>query len=160
MTNGLTGIRIITAVANTSPYNLAPIQGVQLADGSWTGAGGSPNLLYAETPGFAGNTGVALHTAMSTVTGYSAVVTLSGPLKSVITVTYSFNRPRYYYSSTTITPAGTGQFTQTITMYAGSKSILINDWSDMQFAYYVPLISAVTPDTMRWKGHSGPNSVQ
>src|SRR5664279_2008261 len=39
LTNGLTGVRIVTAAANGTPWNKAPIQGVKLTSGTWTGAG-------------------------------------------------------------------------------------------------------------------------
>src|SRR5262249_22246182 len=39
LTNGLTGVRIIAPAANPSPWNKAPIQGVLMSNGIWTGVG-------------------------------------------------------------------------------------------------------------------------
>src|SRR5262249_46392347 len=104
ITNGLTGIRIITPGANPKPWNLAPIQGILLPDGvTWTGAVGSPNFLYAEAnQGSSGCVGCPLRTPMYTATGYSVSLTDSGPLKAVLKATYTFNRPRYFYGQAAI----------------------------------------------------------
>jgi hypothetical protein len=153
ITNGLTGVRVVTAAGNPSPYNLAPIQGIQLANGSWTGVGASPNLLYTESVGLAGNMGEPLHTPAYTVTGYSVVVVDAGPMKTVIQASYTFNRPEYYYGSTTLQTPGPGHYTVTFTLYANSKTVLVDEDSDTQFSYYIPLINQLTPDTARWKGH-------
>src|SRR5262249_47426750 len=39
------------------------------------------------------------------------------------------------------------------TMYANSKSIVVDEDSDMQFAYYLPLYAQLLPDTARYRGH-------
>jgi hypothetical protein len=158
ITNGLTGVRIVTPGANPTPsFNLAPIQGIRLADGSWTGAGASPNLLYSENQASAGAAGVALQTPMYTVTGYNVTVVDRGPMKTVLKVSYTFNRPRYFYS-TTINSAGTGHYTLIITLYANSKSVLIDEDSDMQFSYFLPLYAQVQPDQARYRGHDAISS--
>ena len=158
--NGLTGVRIVTSSANPAPWNLAPIQGILLPNGTWTGAGSTPNFLYTESPnGYAGDVGVSLRTKAYSATGYSVTVTDSGPIKTVLKVTYTFNRPRYYYSTKTINTAGAGHYTLIVTMYANSKSILIDEDSDMQFSYYIPLYAQLTPNTMRLRGHGSNNSI-
>ena len=154
ITNGLTGVRIITQGANPRPFNLAPIQGLQLADGTWTGAGSSPNLLYAQSPDLIGNVGEPLQTPMFTATAYNVAVVDSGPMKVVIRASYVFNRPvNYYGGQPPISPAGAGHYTLIVTVYANSKAIVIDEDSDMQFSYYIPIYSEVQPDTARWKGH-------
>ena len=122
--------------------------------GVWTGSGASPNLLYAEPTGLAGAVGVSLQTPMYTATGYTVTVTDPGPLKVTVTATYTFNRPKYLYGTTVINPAaGPGHYTVILTMYANSKSILIDEDSDMQFSYYLPLNAQLTPDQARYRGH-------
>jgi hypothetical protein len=116
--NGLTGVRIISPDANPRPWNRAPIQGILLPGGVWTGVGPSPNLLYSEREASAGQIGVPLQTAMPDATGYNVEIVDSGPLKVVVRSTYKFNRPRYAYGSTVINRAGAGHYTLTMTMYA------------------------------------------
>lgn len=140
MVNGITGTRLVTTAGNPNPYYFSPIQGLKLVSGTWTGAAsGSPNKIYTESVGFTGNTGEPLQTPAYTATGFSSSITLNGALKSQITLNYTFNRPRYYFSTTTINASGTGHYTVVITMYAGSKSILIDEDTDMQMAWYLPL---------------------
>jgi hypothetical protein len=153
MTNGLTGIRIVTPASNPRPWNLAPIQGILLPNGVWTGAGSSPNLLYSESLVDAGKVKALLHTPGYTVTGYNVALTDSGPLKTVMHITYTFNRPQYSYGAKVVNTAGPGHYTLIVTMYANSKSILIDEDSDMQFSYYLPLYAQLMPDQARFRGH-------
>lgn len=155
ITNGLTGVRIVAAAGNPAPWNLAPIQGILLSNGAWTGAGATPNFLYTETNhnGEAGNVAEPLTTPAYTVTGYSVTVVDSGPIKTVLKATYTFNRPQYTYPPVVIDAAGTGHYTIIVTMYANSKSILIDEDSDMQFSYYLPVYKQLMPDTERYRGH-------
>jgi hypothetical protein len=155
MTNGLTGIRIATPASNPRPWNRAPIQGILLPGDIWTGAGSSPNRLYAESQADAGNAVGKRRTPMYTVNGYDVSIVDSGPLKTVLKATYAFQRPRYYYGAKTINTAGTGHYTLIVTMYANSKSILIDEDSDMQFSYYLPLYAQLMPDEARYRGHDG-----
>ncbi len=153
ITNGLTGVRLITAEANPNPWNLAPLQGVQLSNGAWTGVGQSPNLLYAETASRPGCVGCALQTPMYTATGYSVTIGDSGPLKATITATYTFNHAQYANGTQLIGAAGPGHYTITATLFANSHSVLIDEDSDMQFAYYLPVYDQIHPDTARYRGH-------
>jgi hypothetical protein len=155
ITNGLIGIRVATPASNPRPWNRAPIQGILLPGTIWTGAGSSPNLLYAESQAYAGDVGQTRPTPMYTVTGYDVSIVDSGPLKTVLKATYTFQRPRYYYGTKTINAAGTGHYTLIVTMYANSKSILIDEDSDMQFSYYLPLYAQLMPDQARYRGHDG-----
>ena len=152
ITNGLTGVRIMTAAANPAPFNLAPIQGIWMPGGTWTGAGGAPNLLYSESASQAGCVECWLQTPMYTVTGYTVTVVDSGPLKTVLKVNYTFNRPQYAYGYV-INNAGPGHYTLIVTLYANSKSVLLDEDSDMQFSYYLPIYAQVQPTTALWRGH-------
>jgi hypothetical protein len=159
LTNGLTGVRIVTPAANPSPYNLAPIQGILLPAGVWTGVGSSPNLLYSENQASAGTVGAPLHTPMYTVTGYHVTVTDSGPMKTVVEVSYTFHRPRYSENNLIVNTPGTGHYTMIVTIYANSKSILVDEDSDMQFTYYLPVYAQLKPDLVRFRGHNVPSPV-
>jgi hypothetical protein len=117
ITNGLTGVRIVTAGANPAPFNLAPIQGIRLADGTWTGAGSSPNLLYSQSQQWIGNVGEPMQTPMFTATAYDVAIVDSGPMKVVIKANYAFNRPVYNYGGQPpIGPAGIGHYTLIVTV--------------------------------------------
>ncbi len=157
LTNGLTGIRIISPWSNYSPYNLAPIQGVLLPNGVWTGTGASPNFLYAESKAQQGNVGAPQQTPMYTATGYTVSMIDYGPMKTVLRINYTFNRPQYYYGSEIINTAGQGHYTLIVTMYNNSKSILIDEDSDMQFTYYLPVYAQLWPDQARFRGHDVPS---
>ena len=161
VTNGLTGVRILTQAANPT-FNLAPIQGIcykQPCPGanSWTGAGASPNLLYSQGagPGVTGNLGAPLTTPMSSALTYTVTTDPnSGPLKTVVTVNYTFTKPAYQYNNTPISTGSTGHYTLTVTMYANSKSVLIDEDTDMEFSYYLPLYAQLQPTTARWRGNN------
>jgi hypothetical protein len=154
ITNGLTGVRFLSAAGNPQPWNRAPIQGVLMPNGVWTGIAATPNMLYAERPGQAGDVGAALRTPMSNVTGYNVSVIDAGPLKAVLKASYTFRRPRYSYARTEVSPAGQGHYTITVTVYAGTRSVLVDEDSDMQFSYYLPLDAQLQADEARYRGHS------
>ena len=152
ITNGLTGVRIVTAAANRGLHNRAPVQGIRLANGTWTGVGALPNYLYSQSPGSEGNVGAPMQTPMYSVTGYSVQVLDSGPMKTVVQASYTFNKPKYFYGAWSL-PAGSGHYTARITIYANSKSVLVDEDTDMEMAYFLPLYTQLTPDIARWKGH-------
>ena len=153
VTNGLTGIRILSASANPGPWNRAPIQGILLPNGVWTGAGAQPNMLYSERGSAAGDLGSSLRTPMYAATGYNVSVVDSGPLKVVLKASYTFRRPSYHYGTTVIDTAGPGHYTLTATVYAGTRSVLIDEDSDMQFSWYLPFYEQLQPDEARFRGH-------
>ena len=158
ITNGLTGVRIVTAAGNSAPFNRAPIQGIMLPNGKWTGTGSSPNLLYAEPKNSPGCVGCALTTPMNSATAYNVSVIESGPLKVSLKVTYAFARPRYSYGVNQINTAGAGHYTLIVTLYANSKSVLIDEDSDMQFSYYLPVYKELMPDRAQFRGHDSLDS--
>jgi len=159
ITNGLTGVRIVTQAGN-SALNLAPIQGIQLPGGTWTGAGAAPNLLYSQIASQVGNLGDPLTTPIGSPSGqapaltYTVTATDQGPLKTVVTVNYTFTKPQYQYSNSPVTTGSTGHYTLIVTMYAGSKSVLIDEDTDMEFSYYLPLYGQLQPTTARWRGNN------
>lgn len=159
ITNGLAGIRVVTAAANPGPWNKAPLQGILMPNGAWTGAGASPNLLYAESKAVSGCIGCSmLATPMYTATGYTVSVVDSGPMKVVLKVSYTFNRPQYAAGSTVVNTAGPGHYTLIVTMYANSKSVLVDEDSDMMFSYYLPLYAQLQPNLARFRGHDSVDS--
>jgi len=160
ITNGLTGVRIVRSQG--SPWNLAPIQGILLADGStWTGAGASANLLFTESQAAAGGLGSTLHSAAVPCTGnhapclnsFNSYFIEAGPLKTVLAVNYTFNRPQYCYGPTCIQASGSGHYTAKFTLWANAKSIIVDEDSDMMFQYFVPIYAQVQPDTARYRAH-------
>jgi hypothetical protein len=159
LTNGLTGIRIISPASNIGVWNLAPIQGILLPNGVWTGVEASPNYLYSESNAERGVVGAPLQTPMYTVTGYNVTFTDMGPMKTVMQISYTFNRPQYYYGSEVINTAGQGHYTLIVTMYANSKSILIDEDSDMQFSYYLPVYAQLMPNQARFRGANSPTPI-
>ena len=44
-----------------------------------------------------------------------------------------------------------------VTVYANSKSVLIDEDTDMQFTYYLPIYAQVQPTTALWRGHDALN---
>lgn len=156
ITNGLTGVRIVTAAANTTPFNQSPIQGVKLISGTWTGAGTSPNLFYTERVAVAGACGGLPFTVPAyTATGYSTTVIVSGPLKTVVQTNHTFNRPKVTCNSMTVNPAGPGHFTGLYTVWAGIQTVGIDEDTDMQQQHYIPTFAQVPATTER---HRGANS--
>ncbi len=235
VSNGLTGVRVVKSSANPSPYNKAPIQGVRLADGTWSG--GKTNYLY----------NAYTSSPVDTATGYTLKILESGPLVTRMEAAYSFNRPTYTYGSghriisvdpandtvmvagnpyywggstsvafhanggtlpcglsenelywptskaydqslkqtsfqftdtkggkvvditcspkgpayvqETVNLAGPGFFKETITLYAGHKSIVIEDDMDSRVQYFLNLYQAnrFVPTQARYRGHGASN---
>ncbi|HWF08394.1 MAG TPA: LamG-like jellyroll fold domain-containing protein, partial [Bryobacteraceae bacterium] len=155
ITNGLTGVRIPTAAGNPAPYSLSPIQGIWAPKAAWTGAGATPNFLYSESSkgAGAGCIGCSLRTPVYTATSYTATIVDQGPLKTVVKVDYTFKRPQYQYGSMVINTPGTGHYTVIVTLYSNSKSVVIDEDSDMQLSWYLPIYAQVQPNMARWRGH-------
>ncbi|MGD0362295.1 MAG: aryl-sulfate sulfotransferase, partial [Bryobacteraceae bacterium] len=129
--NGLTGVRIARA---DRPF-LAPIQGILYRDGTWTATG--PNALeVAGKP-----------------TGMRVRFVERGPLKVVVEVSYSIDRPRLEYGDKTLLPAGPGFYRSTIEVQAGQPSILIEDDTDTDLRYTLDIYRGLQPDQARYRGH-------
>ena len=116
------------------------------------GSGSAPNQLYSQSVGFNGNVGEPSNTPMFSALSYTVTVVDQGPLKTVVNVTYTFNRPQYRAGNILINTPGVGHYTMIVTLYANSKSVLIDEDTDMQFSYYLPVYTQLTPDTARWRG--------
>jgi hypothetical protein len=156
ITNGLTGVCVPTTAGNGSPFDLSPIQCVQLADGGRVATG--PNYLYARDSGDPGN---LINTTLQTragylITAYRATVIQSNALETVIVASYATNRPHYQYGTTVDIPSGVGYFTSKITLQANQPMALFDDSYDTQLQYFVNTYPALTdkPDVYRWLGGS------
>ena len=134
ITNDPTGVRVPKPAATLPAVEAvpAPIQGVRLADGRWTARG--PNRLSVQA---------------TAVTGFTVRWIERGPLKTVVEVTYRFDRPRYAYGAEEIAPAGPGYYRSTITVQAGQPSILCAEDTDMDWSYSLDWYDAVEGDRLR-----------
>jgi len=99
ISNGLTGVRVARLQEAGIP-SLAPIQGIQLKDSTWTAVG--PNYLYVLQDG--PYTKFAQLIPLSVTT----LVVEQGPLQATIVVNYAFDRPPLYQGSTLLIPGGLG----------------------------------------------------
>ena len=129
--NGLTGVRI----ARDSHPNWAPIQGLLYRDGTWTATG--PNLLE-----LAGR-----------VTALTVRLIEHGPLKVVIQVSYTIDRPPLEYGDKVLLAAGQGYYRSTIEIQAGQPSVLIEDDTDADLRYTLDIYRGLEPDQARYRGH-------
>jgi len=135
VTNGIVGARII-AGAEDWEGTPAPVQGLRMRDGTWTGQG--PNVLQVR----------------ATRTRSIAVRVLEeGPLKVVMEVFYSFDRPEYVYGQQKVASAGRGFYVSTITVEAGHPSILFEESTDMDLSYSIDVYDALHPTHARYRGH-------
>lgn len=122
---------------------LAPVQGVRLADGTWTATG--PNYLTV-------NTTNALAMAVRFVE--------HGPLVTTMEVSYRFVRPDNWHPLVpNLGRAGgdDGYYRSTITVQAGQPSILFEEDTDMQLSYRLNCYDGVQPNQARYRGHSCPD---
>ncbi len=116
--NGLTGFCV--PKTQSSPYNYAPIQGIQLNSGVWTGAvSEDPNLIYqnpvtgtwpnsiSNNVVLYGTGGKALTVPATILTGEVTTFVDSGPLKTSVRLSYTANRPLYYFTGGLFTKGGT-----------------------------------------------------
>lgn len=116
----------------------APIQGVRLRDGKWVGTG--PNAIT-----FAGG-------ADAKVEGIEVRVVEPGPLVAVAEVAYRVHRPEISYGETVLAPAEEGLYVCRIRAEAGQPSLTIEEETDTEFSYRVPL-SGLSVDRGRYRGH-------
>src|ERR1022692_4358552 len=114
---------------------LAPIQGILYRDGTWTATG--PNALEA----------VGHPTAMT------VRFVEKGPLKVIVEVSYTIERPSLEYGSKLLIPAGDGFYRSTIEIQAGQPSILIEDDTDTDLRYSLNIYHGLEPDQARYRGH-------
>ena len=129
--NGLTGVRIASADHPT----WAPIQGILYRDGIWTAIG----LNVMEVSG--------------KPTGMTVRFVENGPLKVIVEVSYTFDRPDLTYGGKLLIPRGDGFYRSTIEIQAGQPSILIEDDTDMDLRYHLDVFDGLRPDQARYRGH-------
>ncbi len=138
ITNGRVGLRVPTGGIPPDPRRApAPVQGIRLPDGSWTGG---PNNVV----GFAGET---------QVNNITTTFVERGPLKVVVDVAYDLMRGENRYGQQLVSPAGPGTYTCRIEVQAGQPSILFEEDTNCQFSYSLPLYG-VTLNQARYRGHS------
>jgi hypothetical protein len=143
ITNGLTGICIPTkaAVTASTNYSLGPIQGILLPNGSWTGAKCSTNtssgtactgtgtanyLLQEPTLGELYTAGTNLYTQLTTGTGFNEYFIDAGPLKTSVTLSWTFNRPNYWSDNGTITSCSGNNITLASAIQYASQLQFVN----------------------------------
>jgi hypothetical protein len=138
ITNGLTGVRIPLPMEHLR-YTPAPIQGIRLRDGQWTATG--PNYLspHAKT---------------------MAIRFLeNGPLKVIVEVSYSYDRPEYVHQGRDAPaegiryPAGERYYKSIIEVQAGQPSLLIEEETDMDVSYSLDVYGGLHPNQARYRGH-------
>ncbi|MCL1856437.1 MAG: hypothetical protein FWF84_02180 [Kiritimatiellaeota bacterium] len=117
---------------------LAPVQGVRLADGTWTGLW--PNLLSAYA---------------TEVRKVSTEVVEQGVLRVVLKVRYEFTRPELLggREGDLVASAMTGYYETTITLDAGQRSAVFEEDTDMDVAWGVNLYEGLFPTQARYRGH-------
>ena len=138
ITNDKLGIRIPAShIPADARKTVAPVQGVRLADGTWTATG--PGAI-AFTPG----------TRVKKVTTH---LVENGPLKVVAELTYELDKAQNNYGQTVVCPAGPGKYTCRIEVQAGQPSILFEEDTDCAFSYNIDL-KGLTLNQARYRGHS------
>jgi hypothetical protein len=138
ITNELTGVRVPLPKENVK-FTPAPIQGIRTRNGQWTGTG--PNYLSAAAKKM------------------SVRFLENGPLKVVIQVSYTYDRPEHVHKERGAPaggiryPAGEGFYSSTIEVQAGQPSILIEEDTDMDVSYSLNIYDALHPNQARYRGH-------
>jgi hypothetical protein len=136
LSNGLTGIRLPLSQTPADPANApAPVQGIQLADGSWTAAG--PNTIA-----FLGG---------STVKKLTVLPVEQGPLKVVAELTYELERAETRNATAVVCPAGPGKYTCRVEVQAGQPSLLFEEETDCQYSYTLDC-KGLALNQARWRG--------
>jgi hypothetical protein len=138
ITNGLLGVRIPVSGTPADPARaMAPVQGVMLADGTWTATG--PNTLWLP--------------AKTRVKSIAVNFVEQGPLEVVAQVAYDLDRAESRYGRDVVTPAGPGKYVSTIELQAGQPSALLEEDTDCQFSYNLEF-PGITLNQARYRGHS------
>lgn len=145
ITNGITGLRVTKALETVGEGTdlPAPVQGVLMRDGTWTGEGRN-SLIYQSG---------ADSTRQTVPTAMKVDFLERGPLVVVVRVTYEFTTPAYYYGQQEIRPAGPGFYTCTIRFEAGQPSVLFEEDTDIEPKWSLDFYEAVRPTNARYRGH-------
>lgn len=115
----------------------APIQDVMMRDKQWA----SPSVK----PG--------LSVKASKHVKSEAKLLERGPLRAVVEVTHHFESAAYWSGDKQVRPAGQGFYKCTIRLEAGRSSVLVEEETDLNTAWYLDLYRAVKPDQFRYWGH-------
>jgi hypothetical protein len=139
--NELLAVRVQTAVTNRLDVKQAPapIQGLRLRDGAWTGLG--PNYLAPQAEAWHG---IQVHFLER------------GPLKTVVALTYKFTRPAMRANTADhqlLVPAGDATYRCTIEVQAGQPSILFEEDADLDLEWSANLFPGLEPTQARYRGH-------
>jgi hypothetical protein len=117
-------------------HTLAPLQGVRLRDGSWSGNGPNTLVVYAKS-----------------LTDAHVDLVESGPLKSIVRLRYEFDKPDYVYGRTHVSDAGPGYLNVTITVVANQPSVLFEEETDLDEVWSLNMWDGVEPNQGRYCGH-------
>ena len=119
------------------PANPAPVQGIQLRDGSWTGQG--PNVLHAN----------------ALCSGMKVEFLERGPIETVVRISCQFKgKPeiplnKQYPITSPGYPGGDGHYTCTIKVLADQPSVLFEEDSDVVTSWRLNLFPELNFDTAR-----------
>ena len=155
-------------VVTVAETDMAPIQGIELRDGSWSSGGVPLTTVNGYTP---------FNNKRMYAKNVTTTVVESGPLETIVKLSYAYVPIEYTISNvnnnTTIACARYGQmapcktsladgyYTSTIRLEAGQPSIQIEDDTNENFSYYaLNLYPQVQPDQGRYRGHGANTSVQ
>lgn len=119
LTSVLTGVRL--PKLEPSPerrHALAPVQGLQLRDGTWAATGPNWRAMW-----------------ITRVRSTEVRFLERGPLKVVAQVSYQRERQADMYGQVQVAPAGDGFYTSTITLETGQPSILFEEETDLDLSY-------------------------
>lgn len=150
--------------------DLAPIQGVQLRNGTWTATGPNKLTLPNNSNDKYGQLAVNANTVTTTILE-------KGPLEVVVEVSYSYSPfqwwiqnvnqattdacAQYVKSAAPCTlPPVNGYYTSTVTLEAGQPSILIEDATNFLLAYKLNVYGEVEPDQGRYSSYAAASTPQ
>jgi hypothetical protein len=119
---------------------LAPIQGVRLNDGNWTGNG--PNALVV---------------LAKSLTDAHVDLIESGPLKTVVQVRYDFDKPAYAYGPVHISDPGPGYMIVTITVIIDQPTVLLEEETDLDEVWSFNVWEGLNPNQGSYRGHAATN---
>lgn len=157
VTNGMTGLRLLTNATQTTPVGLHPVQGVLWKDGSWTATG--PNKIYRENIDPTWRNGRWARSPIGDTPGWGAtdpasfrmVILERGPIKTTVRYEYTWPvRPDYNQPGVGTSPSqGPGHYVFEASVYANTQFIEILDDTNMAVGYYLDL--GIPADRYRYR---------
>jgi hypothetical protein len=161
VTNGLTGLRLLTNGTQTNPVGLHPVQGILWKDGSWTATG--PNRLYRENVDPSWRNGRWARSPIGDTPGWGAndpasfrmVILERGPIKTTIRYEYQWPvRPDYTQPGVGTSPSqGAGHYVFEASVYANTQFMEILDDTNMAVGYYLDV--GIPADRYRYRVTGG-----